>query len=75
MDRVLNASSSKSVPEVKELPNGGRCLRLAKLMAEENRGNLRVVSHPINGTHIYLQLTESLVEKQAAEVTEIEAAN
>ncbi len=75
MNRVLTASSAKAVPEVEELKNGGKCLRLAKLMAEENGGSLRVVTHPINGTHIYLQLTEPLVQTLASKVTNLEASN
>ncbi len=75
MNRVLTASSAKAVPEVEELKNGGKCLRLAKLMAEENGGSLRVVTHPINGTHIYLQLTEPLVQTLADKVTNLEASN
>jgi|GEM_PF-6458770 len=73
MNRVLEASSAKTVPEVKELKNGGKCLRLAKLMAEDNGGSLRVVTHPINGTYIYLQLIEPLVQTLANKVTNIEA--
>ena len=75
MNHVLNAPSSKAVPEVEELKNGGRCLRLAKLMAEENGGSLRVVTHPINGTIIYLQLTEPLANSYSDKVTNIEASN
>ena len=75
MNLVLNATSSKAVPEVEELKNGGKCLRLAKLMAEENGGSLRVVTHPINGTHIYLQLKEPLVQASEEKVTNLEASN
>lgn len=75
MDRVLNASSSQSVPDVKELKNKGKCLRLAKHMAEEGGGSLRVVTHPINGSHIYVQLKEPLVETIANKVSKIEVTN
>ncbi len=75
MNRVLTAPSSKAVPQVEELKNGGRCLRLAKLMAEENKGSLRVVTHPINGTHIYLQLIEPLAKAYTEKVTQIDTAN
>jgi PAS domain S-box-containing protein len=75
MNRVLGAISAKTVPEVEELKNGGKCLRLAKQMAEENGGSLRVVTHPINGTHIYLQLTEPLLQTLADKVTNIEVNN
>ncbi len=71
MDRVLNASSMRAVPKDSELKNDGKCLRLAKFLVEKNNGSMRVVTHPINGTQIFIHLKEPLLKTVANKVSNL----
>lgn len=57
MDRVLTSSSNTDVLHQSDLYQNGMCLRLAKHLIEECGGKMRVVSHPFDGTEVYVNIT------------------
>ncbi len=56
MDRVLNAASNHDIPTNNNLKLNGMRLRLAKQLIEQNKGKLRVISHPIEGTVVFVTI-------------------
>lgn len=72
MDMVLNATSNKTVPGSNALKYEGKCLRLAKHLIDEGEGSMRVVSHPINGTGIFVKLTEPLLTTIADKISSLD---
>lgn len=58
MDLTLSASSNATVPQDSNLANNGMRLRLAKHLTDKIGGKMRVVTHPMEGTNIFVKLSE-----------------
>ena len=58
VDRMLSAKSSDDMPDGTNLENNGMRLRLAKHLTEKMGGKMRVVSHPQEGTKIFVKLSD-----------------
>ena len=55
IDQVLEASCSEAVPRKNNLVNKGMGLRLAHHLTQQLSGKMRIVSHPIEGTKVFLK--------------------
>jgi len=62
MDQVLSAPSLAELPKENNLKYDGMCLRLAKHLTEQFGGNMRVVSHPVEGTEVFVKLSVPLLK-------------
>ena len=57
IDEVLNAPSNEDIPKKNNLFNNGMSLRLANHLTQQQGGKMRVISHPIEGTKIFIKLS------------------
>lgn len=58
MDQVLSASAGERLTGINNLPNRARRLRLAHYLTTRKGGSMRVISHPSEGTEIFISLCE-----------------
>lgn len=56
INEILNAPSLSKIPSDNNLKYNGMCLRLAKYLTQEAKGQFRVISHPVEGTQVFIKL-------------------
>ncbi len=78
MDQVLSAPSVAELPKKNNLKYDGMCLRLARHLIEQFGGNMRVVSHPVVGTEVFVKLSvaaQGVTKKDQDEVKELDTVS
>lgn len=70
MDAVLAAGSAASLAREHNLHLDGLCLRLAKHQTEQFGGQFRIISHPVEGTEVFIKLTLPVIDSEAAKPAE-----
>ena len=60
---VLKAPSLSKIPSGTNLKYDGMCLRLARYLTEQSKGQFHINSHPIEGTQVFVKLIGVLGHK------------
>lgn len=74
MDLILAPQADPKLARAHHVYLDGLCLRLAKALASELGGKMRVISHPIEGTDIFIKLCLEAEQNDQKHVKESEAS-